>query len=163
MPDTPDKPQTPEQWEERIGEAKARGEHFQRLHAEGTINYELRKAAEDAGAFSADQIVIFLKGKSRLVEADSKQVVRIVAVGNDGQEVHHSPAQAIWHMRQNKDNDNLFRDTMTQTPTLAPSSTIDARTDLRKLLKNMSFEQYLKLREERPEVLGLKPLPKKGR
>jgi len=163
MSDTTDNPQTPEQWEKRIAEQEARAEHFQRLHAEGVIEHEVRKAAEDAGAFNAEQILRFLKGKSRLVEVNGKQVVRIVAVGDDGQEVHHTPAQAIWHMRQNKDNHNLFRDTMAQTPTLAPPTQIDSKTDLRKLLKNMPMEQYLKLRAEKPEIFGLKPLPKKGR
>ncbi|HOT83819.1 MAG TPA: hypothetical protein PLQ12_11025 [Candidatus Defluviicoccus seviourii] len=43
------------------------------------------------------------------------------------------------------------------------SAQTDAKTDLRKLLEHMPMEQYIKLRKERPEVLGLKPLPKSGR
>jgi hypothetical protein len=103
---------------------------------------------------------MLLKGKSRLVDAGGKQVVRVVSVGDDGQEAHHSPAQAVWHMKQNKDNFNFFKDTMTQTSTLAPPST---KIDLGKLVKNMSHEQYLKLRAEKPEMFGLKPSPKQGR
>jgi len=158
-----DKSETPEQWEQRIAEQKARAETFQRLHAEGMIEHELRKAAEEAGAFNANQIITLLKGKSRLVDADGKHVVHVVTVGDDGREIHHSPAQAIGHLRQNKDNHNLFRDLMSQTSTLAPTAKIDARPDLRKLLANMPMDQYLKLRQEHPEALGLKPLPKQGR
>lgn len=157
-----DTPQTPGQLEQRLAEAESRAEKFQRLHADGVIEHELRKAAEEAGAFNSDQIITLLKVKSRLVDAGGKQVVRVVSVGDDGKEVHHSPAQAVWHFKQNKDNFNFFRDTLTETPTLAPPSKID-KTDLRRLLANMPFEQYLKLRAEKPEILGLKPLPKKGR
>ncbi len=158
-----DTPKTPEQLEQRIAEAESRAEKFQRLHADGVIEHELRKAADEAGAFNSDQIITLLKKKSRLVDAGGKQVVRVVTVGDDGKEIHHSPAQAVWHFKQDKDNSNFFRDTMTQTSTLAPSEKIDSKTDLRKLLKDMPFEQYMKLRTEQPEILGLKPLPKNGR
>jgi len=145
-----------EELKKQIAEQEARAEHFQRLHAEGVIEHELRKSAEDAGAFNAEQIIRLLKGRSRVVEADGKHVVRIVAVGDDGKEVHHSPAQAIWHLKQDKDNHNLFRDTMATTPTLAPQPTKP------KLTWN-NHEEYLKIRQEHPEWLGLNPLPKKGR
>ena len=148
------------EFNDRMAETQAKADKFERLHAEGVIEHELRKAAEDAGAFNADQIIMLLKGKSRLVDAGGKQVVRVVSVGDGGQEAHHSPAQAVWHMKQNKDNFNFFKDTMTQTSTLAPPST---KIDLGKLVKNMSHEQYLKLRAEKPEMFGLKPSPKQGR
>lgn len=82
----PDVPETPEQWEQRIAETKARAEQFERLYTEETIERELRKAAEDAGAFNPDQIITLPKGKSRLVEAGDKQVVRVVSAGDDGKE-----------------------------------------------------------------------------
>ena len=153
---------TEKEMQDRMADAQARAEKFERLHAKGVIEHELRKAAEDAGAFNADQILTLLKGKSRLVDAGGKQAVRIVSVGDDGKAVHHSPAQAIWHLKQDKDNENLFKDTLSAKPTLAPPSKID-KTDLRKLLANMPFEQYMKLRTEQPEIFGLKPLPKNGR
>jgi hypothetical protein len=152
-----------EELKKQLAEAQAKAEKFERLHADGVIERELREAAQDAGAFNADQVITLLKGKSRLVDAGGKQVVRVVAVGDDGQETHHSTAQAIWHMKQNKDNDNFFRDTLPTKPTLAPPPQIDSNTDLRELLKNMPMEQYMKLRAERPEILGLKPLPNSGR
>jgi hypothetical protein len=145
---------TEKELKERIAEQEARAEKFQRLHAEGVIEHEVRKAAEDAGAFNADQIIRLLKGKSRLVEAGRKEVVRIVTVGDDGKETHHSPAQAIWHLKQDRDNDNLFKDTMGSKPTLAPPPAQP------KLAWN-NHEEYLKLRDEHPEVLGLDPLPKR--
>ena len=154
---------TEKEMQDRMADAQTRAEKFERLHAEGVIKDELRKAAEAAGAFNPDQILTLLKGKSRLVDAGGKQVVRVVSVDGDGKEVHHSPAQAVWHMKQNKDNFNFFRDTMAATPTLAPPAKIDATTDLRKRLKDMPMDEYIKLRTERPEILGLKPLPKQGR
>ncbi len=162
-PDTADTPKTPEQWEQRLAETEARAEKFQRLHADGVIEHELRRAAEEGGAFNADQIITLLKGKSRLVEADGKHIVRVVTIGDDGKEVHHSPAQAVWHLKQNRDYDNFFTASMGSKPTLAPPSKIDSTTDLRKLLKNMPQEEFLRLRRERPEIFGLKPLPNSGR
>jgi hypothetical protein len=143
-----------EQLKERIAEQEARAEKFQQLHAEGVIEHELRKAAEEAGAFNADQIITLLKGKSRLMEAGGKQVVRVVTVGDDGKEDHHSPAQAIWHMKQNRDSDDFFKDTMHAKPTLAPQPAKP------KLTWN-SHEEYLEIREKHPEWLGLDPLPKR--
>ena len=145
---------TEKELKERIAEQEARAEKFQRLHAEGVIEHELRKAAEEGGAFNADQILALLKGKSQLVEVGGKQVVRVVTVGDDGKEIHNSPAQAIWHMKQNRDNDNFFKETMAAKPTLAPQSA-------KPKLAWSNHEEYLKIREEHPEVLGLDPLPKR--
>jgi hypothetical protein len=91
-----DTPKTPEQLEQRIAEAESRAEKFQRLHADGVIEHELRKAAEDGGAFNADQIIMLLKGKSRLVDAGGTQVVRVVSMGDDGKEVHLSSTFALY-------------------------------------------------------------------
>ena len=121
------------------------------------------KAAEEAGAFNPDQILILLTGRSRLVKCGRKQVVRVVAVGDDGKEAHHTPAQAIWHMKQDKGNFNLFRGLMSQTSTLAPPAKIDAKPDLEKLMANMTPEEYRRLRREQPEIFGLNPLPNNGR
>jgi hypothetical protein len=154
---------TEKEFNDRMADTQARAEKFERLHAEGVIEYELRKAAEDAGAFNADQILPLLRGKSRLVDAGGKQVVRVVSVDGNGHEVHHSPAQAIWHLKQDKDsNGNLFKDFLSEQQTLATPSKVE-KTDLKKLLANMPMDQYIKLRTEHPEVLGLNPLPKWGR
>jgi hypothetical protein len=110
--------------------------------------------AADAGAFNADQIITLFKGKSRLVEAGGKEVVRIVTVGDDGKEIHHSPAQAIWHLKQDKDNFFFFRDTLSAKPTLAPPSTPSTPPKLD--FANMSAEEYRRIRSEHPEWIGLK-------
>jgi len=146
-----------EELKKQLAEQESRAERFQQLHAEGVIEHELRKAAEDAGAFNTDQIVRLLKAKSQLVEADGRQAVRIVTLGGDGKEVHHSPAQAIWHLKQDKDNDNLFRDTMHAKPSLAtpPAPMTPDKIDW----KRLTHPEYLKIRQEHPEWLGLKPLP----
>jgi len=146
-----------EELKKQLAEQESRAERFQRLHAEGVIEHELRKAAEDAGAFNTDQIVRLLKGKSRLVEADGRQAVRIVTLGGDGKEVHHSPAQAIWHLKQDRDNDNLFRDTMHAKPSLATPAA--PMTPDKIDWKRLTHPEYLKIRQEHPEWLGLKPLP----
>ena len=57
-----------------------------------------------------------------------------------------------------KDNHNLFKDTMAQTPTMAPQPT-KPKLDF----KNMTSEQYLKIRAEHPEWLGLDPWRNKRR
>jgi hypothetical protein len=145
---------TEREWKERIAEQEARAEKFQQLHAGGVIEHELHRAAEEAGAFNPSQIVTFLKGKSRLVEAGGKEIVRIVTTGDDGMEVHHSPAQAVWHMKQDKDNHNLFKETMAKKPSLAPPFA-QPKLDF----KNMSQEKYRRIRSEHPEWLGLDPLP----
>lgn len=151
-----------EELKQQLAEAQAKAEKFERLHADGLIEHELRKAAEEGKAFNADQIIALLKGKSRLVEVGGKHVVRVVTLGDDGKEIHHSPAQAVGHMKQNKDNHNFFRDTMAATSTLAqPSGANLGKTDLEKLLKDMPMEQYIKLRAEKPEMFGLDPLPKR--
>ena len=150
--------------QDRMADAQARAEKFERLHADGVIEHELRKAAEEAGAFNADQIIRLLKGKSRVVEVDGKHVVRVVKIGDDGKEIHHSPAQAIGHLKQDKGNKgNLFLETMAAMSMLAPPAKLDAKPDLKKLLKNMSHEEYLRLRQQQPELFGLRPLPKRGR
>jgi hypothetical protein len=55
-----------EEWKQQLADAQAKAEKFARLHVDGVIEHELRKAAEEAGAFNADQIITLLKGKSRL-------------------------------------------------------------------------------------------------
>jgi len=101
---------TEKEMQDQVADAQAKADKFQRLHADGEIEHALRKAAEEGKAFNPDQIITLLKGNARLVEADGKHVVHVVTVGDDGQEIHHSPAQAVWHLRQNKDNFNFFRD-----------------------------------------------------
>ena len=147
---------TPEQWEQRIAEAEVRAEKFQRLHAEGMIEHELRKAAEQAGAFNASQISTLLKGNSRLVEVDGKHAVRVVTTDENGKEVFHTVAEAIGHAKQKRDNENLFKKPVPVQPA--------ARTTPPKIdWKNLSFPEYLKIREEHPEWIGLDPLPKRRR
>jgi hypothetical protein len=147
---------TPEQWEPRIAEAEARAEKFQRLHAEGMIEHELRKAAEEAGAFNASQIVMLLKGSSRLVEADGKHAVRVVTTDENGKEVFHTVAEAIGHAKQKRDNENLF---------VKPAPVQPARPNTPPKInwKTLSQEEYRKIRAEHPEWIGLDPLPKRRR
>jgi hypothetical protein len=86
-------------------------------------------------------------------------VVRIVTTNDDGKEVRHTPDEAVANMKKQAGHANLFKETMAAKPTLATP----AKIDVRKLLETISHEQYLKIREEQPELFGLDPLPKKGR
>jgi len=146
---------TPEQWEQRIAEQQARAEKFQRLYAEGMIEHEVRKAAKDAGAFNADQVLPYLQPRGKLVEVDGKQVVRIASTDEEGQETLHTPAEAVGIMKRTKDFENFFPTAPVKTPAPAGPPKLD--------FKNMSQEEYRRIRSEHPEWLGLKPLPQRHR
>jgi hypothetical protein len=126
-------------------EADERAAKWQELHTEATIKRELTEAAEEGGAFSADQLYPYLRPSARLVEVDGQQLVRIVKTDQQGQETMFTPKEAIAHLRQVKDLENLFKSAPAAQPALTAPPKID--------WKNMSHDQFLNLRAE----LGLAP------
>lgn len=136
----------------RLAHAKERAEKFERLYKESTIKRELTKAAENGGAFNVDQVLPYLTPEAKLVEVNGQEVVRVVTKDADGKEVHHTPAQAVARLRQIKNMENFFKDLLAGQPTLAPPSTPE-KIDLRKITP----QQYLEIRKNHPELLGLKP------
>lgn len=151
-----------EELKQQAAEAQERAERWERLHTEATIKRELLAAGQQGGAFHAPQLLPFLEPKAKLVEVNGQHVVRVVTTDEQGKEVMHTPAQAVANMKKDGDYANLFRETMVAKSTLAAPVTPE-KIDLEKLLKNMSPEQYRKLRAEKPEIFGLKPSPKRGR
>ena len=136
----------------QLGEAKEKAEKFERLYAESTIKRELTKAAEKAGAFNPDQLLPYLVPDAKLMEVNGQPSVRVVTKDDDGKEVHHTPAQAVARLRQIKKMENFFKDLLAGQPTLAPPSTPE-KIDLRKITP----QQYMEIRKNNPELLGLKP------
>jgi len=141
-----------EEMKKQIAEAGARAEKFQRLHAEGMIERELRKAAKEAGAFNVDQVMPYLKPRGKLVEVGGKQVVRIASTNEEGQEVLHTSAEAVGIMKRTKDFENFFPTAPAPSPAPAGPSKPD--------FKHMTPELYIKIKAEHPEWLRFKP---KGR
>jgi len=147
--------ETVEKLKQQLAEQEARAAKFERLHAEGMVEHEVRKAAKEAGAFNADQVLPYLKPHGKLVEVDGKQVVRIASTNEDGQEILHTPAEAVGIMKRTKDFENFFPTASAPSPPPAGPPKLD--------FKNMTPEQYLKIRAEHPEWLGLDPLRNRRR
>ena len=143
----------------RVADAEARTAKWEKLHTESTIHRELLAAAERGGAFHGPQLLPWLEKDAKLEEVNGQSVVRIITTNDDGKEVHHTPDEAVANMKKQAGHANLFKETMAVKPTLATP----AKIDVRKLLETISHEQYLKIREEQPELFGLDPLPKKRR
>jgi hypothetical protein len=145
----------------RVAEAEARAAKWEKLHTESTIRRELLAAAERGGAYHAPQLLPWLEKDAKLEEANGQSVVRIVTTNDDGKEVRHTPDEAVANMKRQAAHANLFRDTMGAKPTLATPAKVDpAKVDLRKLLENMPQDEYIRLREQQPELFGFGP--KKG-
>ena len=130
---------------QKAAEAEERAAKWQGLHTEATIKRELTRAAEEGGAFSADQLYPYLRPSARLVEVDGQELVRIVKTDQQGQETTFTPKEAVAHLRQVKDLENLFK----AAPAAQPAPAATPKPDW----KGMTHEQYLKLRAK----LGLGP------
>jgi hypothetical protein len=145
----------------QLAEVQQRAEKWERLHTEATIKRELLAAGQQGGAFHAPQLLPFLEPKAKLVEVNGQHVVRVVTTDEQGKEVMHTPAQAVANMKKHGDYANLFRETMVAKSTLAAPAT--PMTPDKIDWDHITHPEYLKIRQEHPEWLGLKPSPKKGR
>ena len=121
----------------QTAEAEERAAKWQELHVETTIKRELTHAAEEGGAYNADQLYPYLRPNARLVEVDGKESVRIVKTDDKGQEIQFTPKEAVAHLRQVADLENLFKSAPAQP---APAAT--PKPDW----KGMTHDQYLALR-----------------
>jgi hypothetical protein len=129
--------------------AQAKADKYQGLFAESTIQRELRHAAAEGGAYNPDQILPFLVPSAKLVESGGQYLVRVITTNEAGQEVAHSPAEAVANLKRCKENENLFK---SERP--APAAPAKAeKLDVRKL----THEQFLDIRAKNPELLGLAP------
>ena len=110
-----------EELKKQAADTEERAAKFERLHAESTIKGELREAAERGGAFNADQLMPYLMPAAKLIEVNGQNMVRIVKTDEKGQEVLFTPAEAVGHLKQTKDLENLFKKPVPVQPT-APTT-----------------------------------------
>jgi len=143
-----------EELKKKAAEAEERAAKFERLHAESTIRRELLAAGEQAGAYSPVQLLPYLTPGARLIEANGQQVVRIAKTNEKGQETLHTPAEAVGHLKQVKDLENLFKKPV---PVQPAAPTTPPKIDW----AHMTHPEYLKLRDEHPEWIGLAPKRRK--
>ena len=155
-----DQEKTPDK-DKQLAELKARAEKWERLHTESTIRRELLAAAERGGAFYGPQLLPWLEKDAKTEEVKGQFVVYVQGTDENGKKIRRTPDEAVANMKRQSDFANLFKETMVTKPTLA---TLSAPITPDKIdWNNLSHPEYLKIREEHPEWLGLKPLPKKGR
>ena len=100
----------------QTAEAEQRAAKWQELHVETTIKRELTHAAEEGGAYNADQLYPYLRPNARLVEVDGKESVRIVKTDDKGQEIQFTPKEAVAHLRQVAELENLFKSALPHSP-----------------------------------------------
>ncbi len=159
-------------FEKRLkAETKAR-EKWESQYKSETTERALLDAAVSGDAYDTDTMMAVLRPMTQLREvADDKgkptgkfrSVVEFKDVGEDGQPVtvEHTPQSAVKRMKELPKYVNLFKSGVisgvgasSATGGLTPGS--NGRIDV----KNLTQEQYMKIREERPELLGLRPLKK---
>jgi len=141
---------------EKLAKAEQRAEKAERLFTESTIQRALHDAAVKHDAFNPSQIITVLKPSARLTQAgDGQFEVQVVTREIDpatGQEVETActPDEAVARMKQNrKENENLFNSVLPAPAAPAPAGKIDVR--------KLTHEEFLKIRAEHPEWLGLAP------
>jgi hypothetical protein len=66
-----------------------------------------------------------------------------------GQEIAHTPAEAVANLKRCKENENLFK----SAPPAPPAPAKAEKPDVRKL----THDQYLEIRAKNPKLLGLAP------
>ncbi len=150
--------------------AERRAEQAEARWRDSTIMRALQDAAVEYESYSASQVVTLLKDKTKLVErVDEKGKgtgqfdVMVDFPDKDattGQSVMTSktPSEAVKRMTEIEEFHNLFRKNVVSgiggnsaIGGLTPGS--NGKIDVRQL----THEQYLKVRAEHPELLGLRP------
>ena len=151
--------------------AERRAEAAEVRWRDSTIMRALQDAAVENESYSPTQVVTLLKSMTKLVESvDDKTgrpngTYKVVVEFPDkdatnGQEVMttRTPAEAVKRMTEIPEFQNLFKRNVVSgvggnsaIGGLTPGS--NGRIDVR----NLTHEQYLKVRAENPELLGLRP------
>lgn len=135
--------------EKQLAETEEKAKKWEGLYAESTIKRALLDAAEQGGAYNGSQLLPYLTPNARLVESDGHYLVRVVTKDATGQEIMHTPAEAVANLKRCKENANLFKSA--PPPPAAPAK--DDKIDVRKL----TAAQYREIRAKKPELLGLAP------
>ena len=154
----------------KLTAAEKRAEEAESRWRDSTVMRALQDAAIEHESYSATQVVTLLKSMTRLVEkvdANGKGTGQFDVMvdfpdkdATTGQSVMTSktPTEAVKRMTEIPEFQNLFRKNVVSgvggnsaIGGLTPGS--NGRIDVR----NLTHDQYLKVRAENPELLGLRP------
>jgi hypothetical protein len=156
-------------FEQQLSETRKAAEVWENRFRESSVSRALQDAAVANDAYNASQVVGLLRPMTKLVEdldettgkatGRFKTVVDLPDRDEQGQEVmtQGSPSDIVKRMKELGDYANLFKSNVVSglgansaTGGLTPgvSGPIDVR--------NLTPEQYKKIREENPELLGLR-------
>jgi hypothetical protein len=138
--------------EKQLEEAQQQAKKWEGLYAESTIKRALLDAAEQGGAYNPAQVLPYLKPNAKLVEADGQHAVRVVTTSETGQDILHTPAEAVANLKRRSEHANLFK----PAPAAPPAPATGGKIDVRKL----THAQFLEIRAKNPEKLGLAPKPR---
>jgi hypothetical protein len=142
-----------DKYESDLKQARERGDTLEKKYTESTIQRSIADAAAVNGAFNPTQVVTLLRGMTKLV--DDKPIVEFpdknVETGADIV-LTLSPADAVKRMKELPDTyGNLFKSNLASG--LGANSGAGSSKPLD--VKNLTPEEYRKLRKENPSALGL--------
>lgn len=156
-----------EKYQTEVATLKAERDSWQKQYTESTIRRSLMDAAVDGKAYNPAQVVTMLWGNTKLVDKTDEEgnktgeqiaMVDLQDVDEKGNPVitQRTPMDAITRMAEMNAHANLFSSNVTSglsatsnTGGLKPGS--NGKVDVSKL----SHDQYMRLRKESPELLGL--------
>lgn len=151
-----DKKRLEDEFGGKLSVAEQRAIAAEKKWADSTVDRALRDAANAEDAFNADIVVTVLKGHTKLV--DDTPMVDFVSIDPDTGEskvLQMSPLEAVKKMKEDaKRFGNLFRSGVVggiggtgSAGSLPNGGKVD--------VKNLSMDQYMKLRKENPAALRL--------
>lgn len=130
-----------EDFEKQIAEQQEKAAHWQSMYEEQQIERDIRIAAQSQDAFRPEQFFTLFRDSARVVDGN-------VVVEFDGERI--SADEAIRRMRSQPETyGNLFR--LNVAPHIAkksPPKEID--------VSRLSMDEYMRIRQENPELLGLR-------
>jgi hypothetical protein len=160
-----------DQYDKKIKESEERAVQWETKYRNSTISRELKDAAVSGEAYNPDQIVSLLRASTKMVEivdevskkstGEFKTVVEFSDVNPDTGEpvlTLRTPAEAVKRMRELPETyGNLFKSNVVSglggnSSTAGLPAGSNGRIDPSKL----TTEQYMKLRKERPDALGIR-------
>jgi hypothetical protein len=163
--------QLEEQYEAKLKQEKQAREQWENRYREGTVERALMDAAVSGDAYDTDTMMAVLRPMTRLVEVMDEKTgkgtgkfeVKVDFPDTDpttGERVAalHTPPSAVKRMKELPKYANLFKSGVvsgigSNAATGGLASGPGGKVDF----KNMTQEQYLKIRKENPALLGLRP------
>lgn len=141
---------------------KSKAEANERKYIDSTISRALLDAAVAGDAFNPETVVTVLRGSVKMVE--DKPMVDFPDVSSEtGEPIikQMTPEEAIKRMKQIPDKyGNLFKSGVVGGLGAASATGGTPGTNGRVDVRNLTPEQYQKIRKENPAALGLRPLKK---